>query len=885
VFAAVANSGFTLVFLAKAIHSMLVGRQKNRVGVFMGIKLSSETDTVIKKIVPYLLRRGYDLQTDLDFEVPTVRAERLTKGYVDLLIGIPGTKPAFLIEAKRSGKSLTDSDRQQALTYGKGHKVPFVVVTNGSDIRCFNTNTGETVLWDAKVREKIPTKEQLKTVLAHLKKNKDASVVPLGTDYSMPFRPGLSPKQLNALFYRAHSDIRKIEKSEEHAFQDFSKILFLKLLEEKYDSEGRDLDELYTYRFHELAGLPDNKADQIRDAVTTMLKKLSSKGYGDVLLEPITLKNPRSFQSLVRRVAAVSFIDSSFDSKGAAFEYYVRATLKGKKLGQYFTPRPVIHLMSVLIGRKKVVKSLMSGENVRVVDPACGTGGFLVYLMKQGIEFVVSAVNHNELTKTAGTKLIDRLRYNTFFGADANESVASAAKMNMIIAGDGHSNIAPEDSLSKKSTIWSFGDPKADLIITNPPFGTSEADSLTKADLEQYPLQTPRGQLLFLQKMVGSVKPGSGEICTVIDEGVLNTESAADLRRWLLRTCRLKMVIRLPEVTFKPNKINVRSSVLYLGRFEHEDLDQESKYDVAFVDVKSLGYQGSGVPIRGFDELAFMEEIEKFFRKPTKDGRHVADAWATFRVPISKIYADPTCRFDLKFWEPLIVESLQKLSSNSCPTLQNLSDVGIRRGKSPASESYVDESDGYALVVKAGSNISKYGELIETGDFIEKVVFEEMGGCQLQVGDILLASTGTGTLGKCCVFRSKKPAIADGHVTIIRLDQTKIHPEYVCDYLRLGFGASQIQRLFTGSTGLIELTPDQVKSILIELEPELEKQIKISKTLREIERRYLSALEAAESEFDSMRHEFFKTAPFGPSLAAGTPINLDVGLDASDAVC
>ena len=203
----------------------------------MGILVSSETDTVIKRILPYLQRRGYDPSTDVDFEAPAKKEERGTLGYVDLLVTCGKSRPLFLIEAKKASRKIAEKDRKQALSYGKSHKVPFVVVTNGAEIICINTETEENIRWDGKSTQKIPTKEQLKLVISHLKKDKKASDVPLGTDASLPFRPALAPKQLNALFYRCHSDIRKIEKSEERAFQDFSKILFLKLYEEKCDIE------------------------------------------------------------------------------------------------------------------------------------------------------------------------------------------------------------------------------------------------------------------------------------------------------------------------------------------------------------------------------------------------------------------------------------------------------------------------------------------------------------------------------------------------------------------------------------------------------------------------------------------------------------------------
>lgn len=838
----------------------------------MSISITSETDTVIKKIIPYLQRRGYLIESDVEFEAPAKREERQNLGYVDLLVTAGRKTPAFLIEAKRASKKLTLKDRDQAISYGKSYKVPFVVVTNGSDIMCYNTETRAIIKWDGKDTQKIPTKEQLKAVLLRMKKDQSAHEVDLdlAVDRSLPFRPGLSPKQLKALFYRCHSDIRRIERSEDRAFQDFSKILFLKLYEEKCDIEGSIPP--YSWTFHELAEKKDHQADQVRNAVNEMIKTLVSKqGYGEVLSEPISLKNDKTYQIIVRRLSLVSFYDSSFDSKGAAFEYYVRATLKGKKLGQYFTPRPVIHLMSVLIGKEKIANAAMMGTPLRVLDPACGTGGFLVYLMKQNIEYFQNLLRTGKIAQSQFDKCIENIKAHTFFGADANDSVASAAKMNMIIAGDGQSNIKPEDTLSVHSQSWSIITPNCDIIITNPPFGTSEADSLSAADYAQFPVATKKGQLLFLQKMVLSAQKKGGEVCTVIDEGVLNTDSASGIRKWILENCVLKAVVRLPEVTFKPNKINVRSSILYLQRREHPDVDLEAVYDVTFIDIKSLGYQGSGDPIRSFDEAGMMDQIERYVHDLSLPKDVVHSQWSAFKVPIANIYSDSTYRFDLKYWDQSTCLALDNLKKAKHPTLQLLSLDEIRRGKSPLAETYVDESDGYALVIKAGTNISKFGEVVFSGDFIEKNQFEELEDQDILDGDILLSSTGSGTLGKCAVYRGVRPAIADGHVTVIRVDQEKVYPEYVCDYLRLGFGATQVQRLYTGSTGLIELTPDQVKSIYIELPPTLDDQKTISQEWRAIETKFRTAMHNAATEFEESRAKFLTIAPQGPAIVGTEP--------------
>ncbi|MCG7354130.1 N-6 DNA methylase [Roseomonas mucosa] len=831
----------------------------------MGIAVTTETDTVIKKVLPYLARRGYDISIDIDFEAPAKREERQSLGYVDLLVNLGKSAPTFLIEAKRASKKLSEKDKKQALSYGKSYKVPFVVVTNGLDIQCFNTNSGDMIRWDGKSAQKIPTKDQLKTVVAALKKDKNSAVVPLGTDHSLPFRPGLSPKQLQALFYRCHGDIRKIEKTEDRAFQDFSKILFLKLYEEKCDIDGTCPP--YSFLFHELAAKPDHEADQVAIAIRSMLDDLVKKrGYGDVLSEKITLKHNRTYQSIVRRLAEVSFNDSSFDSKGAAFEYYVRATLKGKKLGQYFTPRPVIHLMSVLIGREKIASSVLTNAPVRVLDPACGTGGFLVYLMKQSLSYLQERRKAGKLTAASYESCTKTIFQNVFYGADANGSVASAAKMNMIIAGDGHSNIMLEDSLSDQAKSWSVKQPNADIVITNPPFGTSEADSLTAKDLDQFPIKTKKGQLLFVQKMVLCVKPTQGEVCTVIDEGVLNTDTATGIREWLLQQCEIRAIVRLPEVTFKPNKINVRSSIIYMVRRENPDVDLEASYNINFIDVQSLGYQGSGDPIRGFDEATLMQEIENFVHGAPTDTSKTSTYWRAFSVPAASITADKTKRLDLKYWDRDTLTTLVALETAKAPTLADLVTEPARRGKSPAAENYVDEKDGYAHVVKAGTNINKFGEVVPVGDFIEKNLFEEMDKAHLKDGDLLVSSTGDGTLGKCAVYRGERPSIADGHVTIVRLDKEKVYPEYVCDYLRFGFGALQIQRLFTGSTGLVELTADQLATVRIELPPDLDSQKAASREWRKIEQRYRGAISDAEKEFANSRAKFLSFGAKGPAL-------------------
>lgn len=815
--------------------------------------LPSETETVIKRILPYLRRRGYDETKDFAFEVEAIYADRYDRGFIDILVTCGQPSPLFLVEAKRISRSLTKKDHKQALDYGRAKKVPFVVVTNGRDVRALNTKTGEPIRWDGSLVGRIPTKAQLTKAVAFLRKNPEARDVPLGGDTSLPFKPGLPLRQLNRVFAKCHTWIRNIEKREDDAFADFSKILFLKLLEEKADAEATK--PLYSWRFWELAEYDDQKADQVKSAVQNMLDE-ARKHYGDVLAEPLKLNQASTYLKIIRALSEVSFFDSEADVKGAAFEYFVRATLKGKKLGQYFTPRPLVDFMISLVGHERVVASLKAGVDIRVVDPACGTGGFLVYALREGIAKVESDFAARTITAATRDMLLEKLKHDVFYGADANEGVASAAKMNMIVAGDGHTNIKAEDTLTRGAQVWT---PPGgiDLILTNPPFGTSEADSLAADDLGVYGVGTSKGQLLFLQRMMSEIKP-EGLICSVIDEGVLNTESAAYVRRAILEHTYLRAVVRLPAETFRPNKINVRAAVLLLEGRVGSDPDLADNYPVRFIDIKSLGYDGTGASLRGFELAKLKTEIERWMRVPNPRARNGYN-WSAFVVDSSKIAADGTVRIDFKYWAPAVRKRIADAEKRGAETLKDLNLISTLRGKSPPADVYVDVNDGYARVLKAGSSISNFGEIngvTPETDFVEKDEYDKLPeACRVERYDVLIASTGTGTLGKVAVYDSTEPAIADGHITIVRVDPKKVYPRYLADYLRVGFGRDQIKRLYTGSTGLIELTPQQVESILVEL-PSPAKQKTESGKLRAGEAAARKARETAEVRLQAARAAF-----------------------------
>ena len=822
----------------------------------------SETETVIKKILPYLERRGYDIETDMTFESVTAN-DGINKGYIDILVSM-GNKKCFIIEAKKISKKLDTKDKKQALKYAKAEGVPFAVLTNGVNIFCFNTITKERIAFDGEYADKLPTRSELPQVLKLFKANKKCNDIALSNKLSLPYRQGLSLRQLNVVFEKCHNIIRKIEHNEQDAFEDFSKLLFLKLLEEKAEDELGKPNAFklpYSYRFYELAKKQKTESDQVQASIERMICKIKEETkYSEVLGNGVGLKNANTYYEIVKILDTISFIDCSTDVKGAAFEYYVRATLKGKKLGQYFTPRNLVHLMYAILGEDKIydtIKNLDSNNNFKILDPACGTAGFLVYMLQKNLKRLDKEYEDNKLTAERYKNIRKRIKETTFFGSDANPAVAASAKMNMIIAGDGQTNIRNENSLASDAENWNMDMPDVDVIMTNPPFGTSENGSLKEEDKAKYDMKSFKGQVLFIEKMIKSTKP-KGEIFTVIDQGILNTDSNIPIRNLILHLCKIKAIIELPIETFKPNKINVKSSLLYLQKKTDEEIKNNEDYNFYLVKLNTLGYDQSGNDIRGFNFQQLIDDITKnLFINKSAFYQDADNKWEFYYINTSDILSDESHRFDYKYLNPKTKKLINSLYDKNKTKIRDLNTILTGRGKSPDLEQYVDEKDGFAIVIKAG-NISKYGTIIsDNNDWIEKSVYEEYetssnhSNIIVEKYDVLVASTGDGTLGKSAVFDMDVPAIVDGHVTIIRVNRKKIDPYYLADFIRKGAGAIQINRAYTGATGLIELTPEQLDSVVVDtLDDSIRKQKELSRKLRKVEKEvqqlYLKAEEKLE---------------------------------------
>ena len=296
------------------------------------------------------------------------------------------------------------------------------------------------------------------------------------------------------------------------AFAEFSQILFFKIVSELAEAEpGKDLP----IRWRDLE---NNHGTGLLELYQVALRELDKK-YPGVFAAQVEIKNPATLERIIARLGKYSFLDMATDIKGDAYEHFLRQYNRQKnELAQYFTPRHVVAMMVGLADPK-------FGE--KVYDPFCGTGGMLI-----------ESFRHMEKNMSS-TRAADRgrLQNESVFGADISRS-ASTAKMNMILAGDGHSNIQRGDSL--KADVRG----KFDVVITNIPFVAADEKA-------------------FVRHCLGAAEGNAaGRVCMIVPERILDHPAYEDLRMEMLRDWTIRRVVSLPREVFR-GVTSAKTSVIY----------------------------------------------------------------------------------------------------------------------------------------------------------------------------------------------------------------------------------------------------------------------------------------------------------------------------------
>lgn len=517
-----------------------------------------------------------------------------------------------LVEAKEPGANLDEHEWQvrayAVLLNGEApddRPVRYYMLSNGTETRVYHADRNRPLFTLAFTAFEDGTAkfDELRGLLTKtaIVANVDRSV-----DTLSMCRPTIS--DVNAAFSWCHQHIyRKDNISQSDAFSEFVKLISLKLLS---DRRIRDLhpEVLEQESFEISAGnvqfsqnwIRQNEGhtpnpvsdilfrrfmdDMERDIARRTRKRIFREG------DRINLR-PETVAGVVRRLEKLFLFGIDADLNGRLFETFLNATMRGKDLGQFFTPRSLVKL-GVKLAQLKVDVPMADGTRHTdlVLDACCGTGGFLIDVLA---DMWAKVDARGDLADDRKLEIKHGIANQAIVGVDiANAPIlARIARLNMYLHGDGGTRIfhlnaldpfqedgdvdTPETIHEKAELRRLFRPDSFDVVITNPPFAKA-LDRTTPDErriLNSFEIGRERGAatnslrsvLLFLERYAQLLKPG-GRMVTILDDGILSGDDYRwfrdKLRSWFL----IIGVVSLPGDAFQRSNARVKTSYLIVEK-------------------------------------------------------------------------------------------------------------------------------------------------------------------------------------------------------------------------------------------------------------------------------------------------------------------------------
>jgi len=406
----------------------------------------------------------------------------------------------IVVECKAEHITIREEDYFQGYNYAAWAGADFFVTTNLKETRVFKVNKDKLPkrleeIVDIPKAEELTNAKKIKELLSQTKT--------------------FTRDEFSKLLFKCHNIIRNNDKlSPEAAFDEISKVLFIKIRYERESDEGQifSKDRFVKNRKSYEALNKEMGVNDAKPFYQNLFDKTKNQFAKDGLFEPndtIKIKEA-SFEAIVKELEVYNLSRTADDVKGIAFEKFLGKTFRGE-LGQFFTPRTIVDFMVALLDPE---------EGEIICDPCCGSGGFLIKAFeyvrekiendiqkaKEQIKAQLYDVNYDSLSDKQKVEIDERvdeyftilnqeldtihtnsrlqhLSSDCIFGTDANPRMARTAKMNMIMHGDGHGGVHHRDGLLNVNGIF---ENRFDVILTNPPFGSRVEKTLriTLADKE-----------------------------------------------------------------------------------------------------------------------------------------------------------------------------------------------------------------------------------------------------------------------------------------------------------------------------------------------------------------------------------------------------------------
>jgi len=482
------------------------------------------------------------------------------------------------------------------------------------------------------------------------------------------------------------------------------------------------------------------------------------------------------------------------DAIGEAFEVFIGPALRGAE-GQFFTPRNVVRALVEMVDPKP-------GE--MVIDPACGSGGFLTV----ALEHVWQELEMEGLDKGWSPVQLDRRKREvatrTFRGLDKDSFLAKVTKAYMAIIGDGRGGVFRVDSSLQRPDEWpevvraAVPVGRFDVVLTNPPFGkkirVTGAGLLSQFDLghkwEQDKVLGRRGlstallrdqapQMLFLERCLDLLKPG-GRLGIILPESLFGSPSYGHIVEWLMGRARVIAVVAMPEALFKTSgKIGTHTKVCIVVLQKRAGLPDPGE-DIFMADAKWCGHDSRGNdtlrrnPEGTVELLDDVPVVADRFRA-IRSGREVAQDHLGFTMARRNLAGTVLIP---KYYDPELQRQVEVLAqSHDMAPLESFGETlrittGIEVGKmayGTGDVPFIRTSDLSNWELKAdpkqGVSEDLYAEL--RARFADKLDVRE--------GDILMVKDGTYLVGTSAVVsRLDTRIIYQSHLYKIRVEDPDV---------------------------------------------------------------------------------------------------------------
>ncbi len=586
------------------------------------------------------------------------------------------------------------------------------------------------------------------------------------------------------------------------AFSELCKIIFVKISDEKTKRKKGDPYE-FQIKTHESAS---RLAERIRE-----LYEIEKEKDPEVFTETIKIQDA-TLLTVVSHLESINLSATDLDVKGLAFEQFMDGFFKGD-FGQYFTPRELIDFC---------VKVTSISNEETILDPACGSGGFLLHALDAVRQ---EASEYYDDTSVEHFKHWHDFAQKKLYGIEINDEIARVAKMNMIIHDDGHTNVIGHDALedfkSFKAINRSFKKDTFDIILTNPPFGASisyrERPYIERYDFGKQKLKSGRRtrnnqriEILFIERIYEFLKQDTGKAAVILPDSILTNESLNYVRKWMIEHFRIRIVVSLPESAFAHFGTSVKTSILFLERRrDNESIDPAER--ILMCTPLKIGYDSTGRKCESeLDEIALV--CRDFLKSPLTysppekrikikaDDLEGIDKFVIKKIGhkhITKIISSVSIITVSKLQDAINPERYKNLPLEDIFYGQTISDIGeILKDKIVPSRVEPKSVFGLIRIDDLPANPMK----IET---IRNCIGEEVEGSYFEVkeGDILFARLGPTIQNRKIVSvpKTRKRLIASPEFLVLRL-KDRIDPDAVFAILRTNLYKELVYSKGRGST-------------------------------------------------------------------------------------